>query len=156
MTKIKQLKSYNGHSGHINWEILMNEEKKDKQKDGSNDPSSNSDIKQHYLRIVQSYDEENNEDHLVVTDALRNLSRIAREESDPLSAWEYSQKVLNIDEKLLGPENSTVSADLNDLASVFQELGDMGGAREHYEKALKIAESVEGSDNATVATILNN
>ncbi len=65
----------------------MNEGKKDKPVDRSNDSLSNSEMKQHYLRIAESYDEENNEDHLVVTDALRNLSRIAREESDPLSAW---------------------------------------------------------------------
>ena len=85
--------------------------------------------KNYYQNTISDEDENNLNDPSVFTGALRKLAYIARQESDTLLAWEYLQKVLNIDEKNFGPESPIVATDLNDLASVFQELGDMGGAR---------------------------
>ena len=70
------------------------------------------------------------------TDELRAMAQSAREQDQPLTAWEHLQKALDIDRRDHGETHPNVILDLNNLATVFQELGDMGGARQHYEQAL--------------------
>lgn len=66
------------------------------------------------------------------------------------------QSALNMYEKKLGPDNTTVAALINNLGSVHEHQGHVAQAESLYKRALEIDEKVLGPNHPTVAIALKN
>jgi len=66
------------------------------------------------------------------------------------------QSALNLYEKRLGTDNTTVAALINNLGSVHEHQGHVAQAESLYKRALEIDEKVLGPDNPYVAVALKN
>jgi tetratricopeptide (TPR) repeat protein len=66
------------------------------------------------------------------------------------------QSALNMYEKKLGPDNTTVAALINNLGSVHEHQGHVAQAETLYKRALEIDEKVLGPDHPNVAVALKN
>jgi tetratricopeptide (TPR) repeat protein len=67
-----------------------------------------------------------------------------------------AQKVLDINEKVLGPDHPSVAQSLNNLALLYYSLGDYAKAEPLNKRSLAIREKVLGPDHPDVAQSLNN
>ena len=66
------------------------------------------------------------------------------------------QLALNMYEKKLGPDNTTVAALINNLGSVHEHQGHLAQAEPLYKRVLEIDEKVLGPDHPNVAVALKN
>ena len=65
-------------------------------------------------------------------------------------------RVLQIDEKFLGPEHRNLASTLNNLGSIYHQQLRFGDAERVHKRALAIREKALGPDHLAVATSLNN
>jgi tetratricopeptide (TPR) repeat protein len=65
-------------------------------------------------------------------------------------------EALSIQERILGPEDPEVAADLNNLATLYQTLGRYGEAEPLFKRALAISEKTLGPEHPDVAVQLSN
>jgi tetratricopeptide (TPR) repeat protein len=66
----------------------------------------------------------------------------------------YCKRVLEIKEKIFGPNHSETILSLHNLAGLYAEQGKNSEALFIYKKILEIAEKVYGKDSAPVAEVL--
>ncbi len=85
-----------------------------------------------------------------------NLDFYLCQTGDFVGARRYSERALEIREKVLGSEHPETARSLNNLGSLLQELGELSGARSYYDRALAIREKVLGSEHPGTALSLNN
>ncbi|MBZ5712976.1 serine/threonine-protein kinase [Nannocystis pusilla] len=83
-------------------------------------------------------------------------AKIHEGKGDYAEAQALLERVLAMDEKLLGPEHPHVANTLNNLANVHWATRAYAEARPLYERALAIHEKTLGSDHPHLATTLNN
>jgi tetratricopeptide (TPR) repeat protein len=84
------------------------------------------------------------------------LGSVLYAKGDVDGAMEYTQRALQINQKVYGPDHPTVSIDANNIGSILMAKGDLDGALEYTQRALKIDENVYGSDHPIVALCANN
>ena len=87
---------------------------------------------------------------------LNDLGRYLHNRMELAPAKSVLERALEIDEKALGPEHTSVARDVNNLGSVMQDLGDLEGAKKCFERALKIDEKALGPEHTSVAIRVNN
>ena len=58
-----------------------------------------------------------------------------------------TERALQIDEKVYGPDHPTVATIANNLGQILQARGDLAGAQRQTERALQIFRNVYGPDN---------
>jgi CHAT domain-containing protein/Flp pilus assembly protein TadD len=66
------------------------------------------------------------------------------------------ERVLEIRERVLGPEHPFVAATINNLAILYQLIGDYTKAETLFRRTLTIKEKALGSEHPDVARLLNN
>jgi len=87
---------------------------------------------------------------------LNNLGTLqfsAHQYKEAQASWE---RVLEIQERRLGPEHPQVAMCLNNLGNVFSETGAYADAKRMYARSLAIKEKALGPDHPDLATSLNN
>ena len=71
-------------------------------------------------------------------------------------ALPLSQRALEINEQVLGPEHPAIAISLNNLAGLYQAMGAFDQALPLYQRALKIREKALGPEHLDTASSLNN
>lgn len=71
-------------------------------------------------------------------------------------AFEYRQKALETDEKVLGSEHPTVAIRRNNIGVMYWRIQDYDRALDHYQRALRITEKTLGPQHPDVAFSLSN
>lgn len=89
---------------------------------------------------------------------LDDRSNLAASRGDFMSAINYLQEVVAIDERLLGQDSPSVVANLSDLSSLYIEEGDIGQAEHFAQGALEIVQtsnkdSAKHMESGTLATV---
>lgn len=92
---------------------------------------------------------------------LDDRSDLAASRGDYVSAINYLQEVVAIDERLLGQDSPSVVADLSNLSNRYIEEGDVGQAEHFAQRALEIVQTsnkdptkrMEGGALATLARV---
>src|SRR6202043_1736693 len=67
-----------------------------------------------------------------------------------------AQQVLEIREKINGPDHPYTATSLNNLAELYRAMGDYAKAEPLFQQALQIYQKALGPEHPDVATILNN
>jgi len=71
-------------------------------------------------------------------------------------AFKIAERVLDIREKILGPDHRDVAASLINLATLHRDKGEYGKAEQLYDRGLTILEKSIGPEHPDVARALNN
>src|SRR5258707_907615 len=79
-----------------------------------------------------------------------------QEQGKYVEAARLGEQVLNIREKVFGPEHPDTAASLNGLAVMYGEMGDYKQAVTFHQRALDIREKVFGPEHPDIAASLNN
>jgi tetratricopeptide (TPR) repeat protein len=87
---------------------------------------------------------------------LNNLGLSWDQAGEYAKAEPLYRRALTIDEKMLGPDQTSEARDLNNLAGLLQAKSDYSHAEPLYRRALAIDEKALGLDHPDVATGLNN
>jgi tetratricopeptide (TPR) repeat protein len=67
-----------------------------------------------------------------------------------------AEKVLDLDKKILGPENPLTVIAIGNLAILYNSIGDYAKAEPFYLQVLLIREKLLGPDNPDTAAAMNN
>ena len=70
------------------------------------------------------------------------------------AAESYYKRALSIDEKALGPEDTSVAVDLHHLALLYTAQGRFAAAEPLFERTLQIEEKAKGSLHPSLAETL--
>ena len=81
------------------------------------------------------------------------LGQVLLAKGDLDGALRYSERALEIDEKVYGPDHPDVAILANNIGMILQDKGDLDGALRRAERALKIDEKVYGPDHPMVAIL---
>jgi len=101
---------------------------------------------------------------IVAEDGQRALAEASKLESQAIvlfNAGKFSEavplirRILEIREKVWGPDHPDVATSLTNLGTVLAEIGDLAGAEPLHRRALAIREKALGPDNRAVAKSLN-
>ena len=84
------------------------------------------------------------------------LGLILQGRGDLAGAQRQTERALQIDEKVYGPDHPNVATEASNLGLILKERGDLAGAQRHAERALQIDEKVYGSDHPKVAIRAGN
>ena len=76
-----------------------------------------------------------------------NIGMVLHSKGDLDGALRYSQRALQIDEKVYGPDNPQVAISANNIGTILLTKGDLNGALSYTQRALKILEKSYGPDN---------
>ena len=93
---------------------------------------------------------------------LAKLSSLRNQVTELIQARKVSeaipiaQEILELCEKMVGPDSPVVAAALSNLAVLYFSMGDYSKAEPLFQRALKIDEKALGPDHADTATALNN
>ncbi len=87
---------------------------------------------------------------------LVNQANALELQGDPASLAPIWEKILEIREKVLGPDHPETATSLNNLAVLYANQGAYAKAEPLYLRALAINEKVLGPDHPETATSLNN
>jgi tetratricopeptide (TPR) repeat protein len=87
---------------------------------------------------------------------LNSLGRYLNNRMELASARSVLERALDIDEKALGPDHTSVATRVNNLGLVLKDQGDLVGAKRCFERALKIDEMTLGPEHTSVAIDINN
>jgi tetratricopeptide (TPR) repeat protein/CHAT domain-containing protein len=94
--------------------------------------------------------------------ALREATKDNRDFARLFSAGKYDDAmqiattVLNVRQRVLGPEHRETATSLNNLAAVYDRKGNNAEAESLYRQALKIYQKSLGEDHPDIVTSLNN
>jgi len=103
------------------------------------------------LRATTENDRALHETRKLYTEFVRLYRAGKYDEARPLI-----ERVLEIRERVLGPEHSDVASTLNNLAILYKTRGDYAKAEPLYGRALNIREKALGPEHPDVASSLNN
>jgi CHAT domain-containing protein/Flp pilus assembly protein TadD len=103
------------------------------------------------LRLATENDRALHEARKVQTEFVRLYRAGKYDEARPLA-----ERVLEIREKVLGPEHTEVAQAINNLAIVYQQRGDYAKAESLFQRAMTIREKVLGPEHPDTAQSLNN
>jgi tetratricopeptide (TPR) repeat protein len=81
---------------------------------------------------------------------LNNLAETYREQKKYSEAEPFFRRVLERDERVLGPEHPNVAASLNNLANNYRVLGKYAEAEPLYKRALEIWKRILGPEHPLV------
>jgi tetratricopeptide (TPR) repeat protein len=84
---------------------------------------------------------------------LNNLAETYREQKKYSKAEPFYRRVLERDERVLGPEHPNVAASLNNLANNYRVLGKYSEAEPLYKRALEIWKKILGSEHPFVSHV---
>jgi tetratricopeptide (TPR) repeat protein len=84
---------------------------------------------------------------------LNNLAETYRDQAKYSEAEPFYKRVLERDERALGPEHPNVAASLNNLANNYRVLGKYAEAEPLYQRALGIWEKILGPEHPLVVHI---
>ena len=84
---------------------------------------------------------------------LNNLAETYREQKKYSEAEPFYRRVLERDERFLGPEHPNVAASLNNLANNYRVLGKYAEAEPLYKRALEIWKKILGPEHPLVSHI---
>ena len=87
---------------------------------------------------------------------LNNQVQALHREGKYLDAAIFADQVLEIHEKILGPEHPDTARSLNSLAALYKSHTNYAAAEPLYQRALKIREKVLGPEHPDTAGSLNN
>ncbi len=87
---------------------------------------------------------------------LNELGRHSYGRAELDQAKDYYERALAIDEKVYGPEHSTVATLTNNIGTILKDQGDLAWALEWAKRALAIDEKVYGPEHPDVARDANN
>jgi tetratricopeptide (TPR) repeat protein len=90
------------------------------------------------------------------TNLLMQAASYLKDHADYAQAESLLQRVLDIRERVLGPDDPGTAWTLNNLAGLYGEMGRYEKAEPLYQRALDIKERVSGPDHPDTATTLNN
>jgi tetratricopeptide (TPR) repeat protein len=85
-----------------------------------------------------------------------SFGRIAESKGDYESSLKWLYKSLEIDMKIMKPDDPSIANTHNSIANIYVTMGDYKQALESYDKALTIYRQAFGDGNPNVATCLNN
>jgi tetratricopeptide (TPR) repeat protein len=88
--------------------------------------------------------------------SLTNLAMTRHYQGDNSEAERLLREVLDIDERLYGPESSNTAATMNNLAVVLRAKGSLEEAERLCLRALKINEKEQGPEHRETAGVIHN
>jgi Flp pilus assembly protein TadD len=84
------------------------------------------------------------------------LGLILQDRGDLAGAQRQTERALQIDEKVYGPDHPKVAIFASNLGLILKARGDLAGAQRQTERALQIDEKVYGPDHPNVAICASN
>jgi tetratricopeptide (TPR) repeat protein len=84
------------------------------------------------------------------------LASVVQDQGDLKTARTMLERVLSIEETILGPNHPDLASTLNGLAVVMKKQGELDAARTIFQRALSIHEAALGPNHPQVATTLSN
>lgn len=88
---------------------------------------------------------------------MHNLGVICRKKKKLDEAWDFYEKAMRINEKLLGEKHPIVAGNLRGLGMTLKQKGtDLDMACQYHERALEIVKNAFGPNNDHVALSLND
>jgi pentatricopeptide repeat protein len=86
-----------------------------------------------------------------VADTYNNMAIVLRSQGKLDDAMELHRKALDIKQKTLGEDHSSLADTYNNMANILQSQGMLEDAMELYGKALEIKMKTLGEDHSSVA-----
>src|SRR5262249_17281114 len=81
---------------------------------------------------------------------------ILRDKGDLDGALRHTQRTLDINERVYGPDHPKVAILANNIGQILQAKGDLDGALRNTERALKILEKNYGTENPQTKIVAKN
>ncbi|MGH9438237.1 MAG: tetratricopeptide repeat protein, partial [Terriglobia bacterium] len=94
--------------------------------------------------------------HLQVAHTIHNLAALYADQEKSEEAEKQYRRAVKIEERILGPEDSSLAASLNNLALLYKARGDFSSAMPLFQRALRLWLKAKSPENSLAATAMNN